>query len=127
MQKRLVRFLFLNGMNIKIIKDKISIEEAKIIGAEFYDDMVKGACDIATGTITLGGEYHIDAAKVLIENGSKGDDIWGFNVVFGKPKDERIEYTALINIRPASGNRDMYIQDEKVRNKVKEIVDSKIL
>jgi len=127
MQKRLVRFLFLNGMNIKIIKDKISIEEAKIIGAEFYDDMVKGTCDIATGAVALGGEYHIDAAKVLIENGSKGDDIWGFNIVFGKPKDERIEYTALINIRPASGNRDMYIQDEKVRSSVKTIVDEKIL
>ena len=59
-------------MNIKVIKDSISIEEAKIIGAEFYDDMVKGACDVTRGIIALGGEYHIDAAKVLIKNGSQG-------------------------------------------------------
>ncbi|HEY4498713.1 MAG TPA: DUF5674 family protein [Candidatus Paceibacterota bacterium] len=114
-------------MRIEIIKDTVSTEEAKEMGKEFYDDMVKGACDIAKGIIALGGEYHIDAAKVLIEAGSKGDEIWGFNIVFGKPKEERIEYTALINIRPTKGNKDMYIQDESVRNKIKEIVNSKVV
>jgi hypothetical protein len=33
----------------------------------------------------------------------------------------RFEYTALINIRPAQGNRSMLIEDEAVRTKVREI------
>jgi len=114
-------------VNIKIIKDTISIDEAKEIGKEFYDDMVKGAIDIANGVVALGGEYHIDAATVLTDAGSSAVNIWGFNIVFNKPKEERLEYTALINIKPSLGNREMYIQDDKIRQRIKEIVDAKVI
>lgn len=114
-------------MKIKIITDTISTAEAKEIGKEFYDDMVKGAVDIKASTLALGGEYHIDASRVLESSGAHVGDIWGFNIVFGRPKEDRLEYTALINIRPAFGNRDMYIQDGAIRSKIKEIVDKKVL
>lgn len=113
-------------MSIKVIKEAITIEEAKKIGSEFYSDMVKGAVDIEQKTIALGGEYHIDAATVLTDNGSKPENIWGFNIVFDRPREDMLEYTALINIKPALGNRDMYIGDEKIRDKIKEIVEPKI-
>lgn len=35
--------------------------------------------------------------------------------------DECIEYTALINIRPAQGNRSMFIANDVIRGRVREL------
>ncbi len=113
-------------MNIKIVEDKITLTELKEIGQEFYTDMVKGAVDIEKGMVAFGGEYHIDAATCLHDAGSKQENVWGFNVVFSKPREEWLEYKALINIKPLQDNRKMEILDEAVRVKVKEVVDAKI-
>ena len=114
-------------MNIKIVTEKIPISELREIAKEFYTDMIKGAVDIERGIVALGGEYHIDASTKLTDNGSKQKDVWGFNIIFSKPKEDWFEYTALINIRPASNNRSMFIEDEKIRDKIKKIVNSKII
>jgi len=113
-------------MDIRIIKEPISRATAKEIAAEFYGDMVKGAADIERRIIALGGEYHIDANNVLIGEGSKQEDIWGFNLYLDKAPEEWLEYTALINIRPASGNSEMYISDSAVREKLEAIVNKLI-
>lgn len=113
-------------MNIKIVGDDIKLEEAKEIGKEFYDDMVKGAIDIKLGIVVIGGEYHIDASNVLVQNGSKQSDIWGFNIVFTKDGKYFLEYTAMINIKPVLGNRDMEIQDQEIKDKILEVVSGKL-
>ena len=114
-------------MKIKVVKDKISKDELKEIGKEFYDFMIKGVVDIEKEIIAFGGEYHIDANGVLINEGSKQADIWGFNVIFDKEKDSWIEYISLINIRPKAGNMNMEVQDKKIREKMKKIINSKII
>jgi hypothetical protein len=68
-----------------------------------------------------GGEMHADCEQVLIEHGSEQEDIWGANWY---PDEQRIEYEALINIRPSQGNRSMVIQSEELRQKVKVVVIS---
>ncbi|OFV94106.1 MAG: hypothetical protein A3G76_04015 [Acidobacteria bacterium RIFCSPLOWO2_12_FULL_65_11] len=49
-------------------------------------------------------------------------DLWGANYYPGLGASQCIEFTALINIRPAQGNRSMEIQDAGTRNAVGEIV-----
>jgi hypothetical protein len=114
-------------MNIRIITKPITRAEAKEIGKDFYRDMIKGAADIERGIIALGGEWHIDANNVLTEDGSKQSDIWGFNIYPDKVGAERLEYVALINIRPAAGNFDMYIKDKKIREKIRVLVEKFVL
>ena len=114
-------------MNIVVIDDKISQDELKKIGKEFYTGMIKGVVDIEKEVIAFGGQYHIDANMILIENGSEQKDIWGFNVNFDEPRDSWIEYTSLINIRPAVGNRNMEVQNEDIKEKMKKIINSKII
>lgn len=109
-------------MNIKIIDKKITESELREIAKDFYGEMVKGVVDIEREIIVMGGEYHMDANVMLIENGSKQQDIWGFNWYFDKTGDERIEYVSLINIRPAQGNRTMEVRDVSLRDKIKTIV-----
>ena len=111
-----------NGMNIKVIDKKISEKELKEIAKEFYGSMIKGVVDVQFGVLAMGGEYHMDANMILIENGSKQENVWGFNWYFDKSSNERIEYISLINIRPAQGNRVMEVQDKAIRDKMKSVI-----
>ena len=109
-------------MLIKIIDQKITENELREIAKDFYTDMIKGVVDIERGILAMGGEYHIDASTVLIENESRQQDIWGFNWYFDRAGDERIEYVSLINIRPAQGNMAMEVQDASLRDTMKTII-----
>ena len=70
-------------MIIKII-DKNNRKELREIAKDFYVDMIKGVVDIERGILAMGGEYHMDANTALIENGSRQQNIWGFNWYFNK-------------------------------------------
>jgi hypothetical protein len=113
-------------MEIKIVEDKINLEDLKRLAQTFYVSMIKGVVDIEKNIVAFGGEYHMDANVLLIENGSKQKDIWGFNLYFDKPRENWIEYTSLVNIRPAVNNLDMEVQDEEIKERMREIINSKI-
>jgi hypothetical protein len=87
----------------------------------FFEDMVKYVVDVERGVAAVGGEMHADAEQALLDDGSRQADLWGANYYPGRGRDECIEYTALINIRPAHGNRSMEIQDPSVRERVREL------
>lgn len=61
---------------------------------------------------------HADAEQVLLEDGSRQADLWGANYWPGRGPEHCIDDTALINIRPAQGNRNMQIDDPEVRRRV---------
>lgn len=111
-------------MIIRIIELPITRAEAGEIAKEFYGGMVKGVVDIEREIIALGGEWHMDANTRLIEHGSKQDVVWGFNFY---PEEGRIEYTSLINIRPAQHNRKIEIQDEALKRKMEQVIRKLII
>jgi hypothetical protein len=84
--------------------------------------MVKGVIDIEREILAMGGEYHMDADTILIENNSKQQDVWSFNWYFDKNGDDRIGFISLINIRQAQVNRTMEVQDKSLRDKMKLII-----
>ena len=87
----------------------------------FFEDMVKYVVDVRRGVVAVGGEMHADAEALLLEEGSAQSDLWGANYWPGRGRDGCVEYTALINIRPADGNRSMEIQDAATRLRVREL------
>lgn len=103
---------------IKIIKTKISLPELRELAEKSYGDMVKAVVDIKKRIIAVGGEFHADAEAFLLENGSKQDDLWGINIYPGYLKEEMIEFSSLINIRPKIGNRSMAIEIKEVKEKI---------
>lgn len=111
-------------MNIRIIEAPITRAEACEIAKEFYVDMVKGVVDVEKEIIALGGEWHMDANHALIEHGSRQDTVWGFNFYHSE---NRIEYTSLINIRPAQHNRKIEVQDEKLKRKMEQVIRKLII
>ena len=95
-------------------------ELARLVRLHF-EDMVKFVADVERGVLAVGGEMHADAEQLLLEDGSRQADLWGGNYYPGRGPEGCIEHSALINIRPAAGNRSMEIQDPVVRERVRSL------
>ena len=79
---------------------------------------IKLAVDIDRGILAGGGELQADCEAVLLEDGSRQEDIWGADWI---PKTQQVTYEALINIRPGQNNPAMEIQDPSIRKSIDEI------
>lgn len=107
--------------DILIISSKIDPGQlCRLVGA-YFADMVKYVVDVRRRVIGIGGELHVDAEQLLLEEGSHQDDLWGANYYPGEGSENCIEYTAPINIRPAQGNRSMEVADESTRRAIREV------
>lgn len=111
-------------MEMKIVTKKITRSELQSMAEAILGDMVKAVVDVEKRIMAVGGEMHADMEQLLISNGSQQHDIWGINLYPNDYKDNFIEYTSLINIRPQQGNRSMDLQNQSVRDRIKEIVTS---
>jgi hypothetical protein len=108
-------------MEIKILDSKISIDEVKDLANFWYGTMIKGAVDVELGKVAIGGDYHIEDAELLSENGSKFNDIWGFNIRFEENPDGVLEWDSMVNIKPNLGNKNRGVGEE-VAKKGEEII-----
>lgn len=107
--------------DIVLLTERIGSDPLRTLVARFFSDMVKFVADVERNVIAVGGELHADAEAVLLENGSRQQDLWGANYYPGRGRDDCIEYTALINIRPSRGNRSMEIEDPVARQRVRDL------
>ena len=114
-------------MEIKIIKEKISLDELKKIASEGYGEMVKVVVDIESGITAIGAEFHSEEADVLFRQGSKNENLWGINIYPDKTRETWLEFNSLINIKPAFGNRSMDIENIGVKEKIKKIIDKIVI
>ncbi len=105
-----------------VVVDRL-IEPAELarLVALFFEDMVKYVVDVRLDVAAVGGQLHADAEAMLLARGSAQADLWGANYYPGRGEDECIEYTSLINIRPAQGNRSMEVQDAAARGRIREL------
>jgi len=107
--------------DIVIVDRRIEPEELGRLVRLFFEDMVKYVVDIERRWAAVGGELHADAEHLLLQKGSRQADLWGANYYPGKGPEGCIEYTSLINIRPAQGNRTMLIADPSIRERVRDV------
>jgi hypothetical protein len=106
--------------DVLLLERRIEPSELRRL-VERFEEMVKYVVDVERGLLAIGGEMHADAEQVLLEAGSRQGDLWGANYYPGRGRDGCIEYTSLINIRPAAGNRGMELRDEALRARLREI------
>jgi len=104
-------------MRIHIIRKKVTADEIKDM-LEALNSYIKLAVDIKRKVVVGGGILHADCETVLLDDGSKQEDIWGADWY---PDTNEIRCEALINIRPRQNNRSMKIEDKKIRLKVEKI------
>jgi hypothetical protein len=101
--------------DVLILEKRIGASELARLVAAHFEDMVKYVVDVHLRRVAIGGEMHADAEQALLEAGSRQADLWGANYYPGRGREGCIEFTSLINIRPAAGNRGMELQDPTLR------------
>ncbi|MFY9821946.1 MAG: DUF5674 family protein [Thermoanaerobaculia bacterium] len=106
---------------ILIVDSRIEPAELARLVLLHFEDMVKYVVDVERRVAAVGGGLHADAEQLLLQSGSRQADLWGANYYPGRGPEECIEYTSLINIRPAQGNRGMLLADPGLRARVREI------
>ena len=105
-------------MTIHIIRQGATESEIQEM-LENLETYIKLAVDIKRKILAGGGEYHADCEEILLEDGSRQEDIWGADWY---PDSQTVGFGALINIRPDQGNRGMEIESPELRRKIEGIV-----
>jgi len=112
---------------MKIIKEKISLEELVKLAEEFYEDMVKAVVDVEKEIMAVDAELHADEEALLLDAGSTQQNLWGINILVFQPRDKWIEFDSMINIRPRTHNRSRGVENPEIRKKIIQIVNSLIV
>lgn len=112
---------------IRIITEPISREFLKEVAAERFGDMVKAVVDLEKNIMAIGGELHADEEGILLEQGSKQENLWGINLYPAEIGGAFLEFDSMINIRPRQGNRSRSVEDVVIQEKIRSLVSKLIL
>jgi hypothetical protein len=105
-------------MSVVLLKGIVNPADLKK-ASEDYGDYIKVVVDVESGLVAIGGEWHADAEKVLIGEGSRSKNIWGGGIDI---KTKNIETVALINLKSEFDNNSQEILDPDLRNRFISIV-----
>lgn len=111
---------------MKIITDKTSISELRKMAQRMFGSLIKAVVDIEKGIMAVDGELHSDEEAILLEKGSKQENLWGINIYPELPQKERIEFDSIINLKPSQSNRSRNVEDPKIRERITQIVNGLI-
>lgn len=112
------------GPSMDIIRDRITPRDLQQRYTTHYREIVKGVVDLHRRIIAVDAEWHADLEALLLRDGSRQMDLWGFNFYPQRSGEEFLRYESLINIRPAAQNFDIEISDPALCGKIQEVIDS---
>ena len=107
---------------MRIVADSIALAELRQMAENTFGDMVKGVVDVRRDLLAVEAEMHADLEALLLENGSRQEDLWGINLYPEAEPDELIVFDSLINIRPSAGNRSRGVESESTRREIARVV-----
>lgn len=110
-------------MPLRIVEQVITKTELKDLAKERFGDMVKAVVDLELNSMAIGGELHSDEEALLLEGGSKQENLWGVNFYPDVTGEEWIEFDSMINIRPSQNNRSRGVEDAETRKKIIALVN----
>jgi hypothetical protein len=105
-----------------VIDAPISLADLKAMAGGRFGNLVKAVVDVERKIMALDGELSADEEALLLENGSRQENLWGINIYPELEGPDRIEFDSVINIRPSQGNRSRGIDDQVLREKVFQVV-----
>ena len=109
-------------MTTEILRSATSRARLASLAEMQFGDVVKAVVDVRRRVMAIGGELHSDEEAALIEDGSGQVDLWGINLYPAEPGDAWIEFDSMINVRPSRGNRSRSVEDEKLRDLIRQVV-----
>lgn len=107
---------------MQILQTPISRAELAALAQNTFGDMIKCVADVKLGLLAIDAELHADLERLLLENGSANEDLWGFNLYPDDYSEDFIEYDSLINLRVWQNNPSRDVLDPDIREAIKQIV-----
>lgn len=111
---------------MKIISNQIEINDLKKLAESSFGNLVKAVVDIEKEIMAIDGEMHADEEGLLIQNGSKQENLWGINIYPEFTGKDMIEFDSMINLRPSQNNRSRGVDDLKIQEKIIKITNKLI-
>ena len=87
-----------------------------------FGNMVKAVVDVEKEIMAVDGELHADEEALLLEKGSRQENLWGINLYPELKSTDFIEFNSMINLRPSVKNMTRGIDDPDIRKKIIKIV-----
>jgi hypothetical protein len=106
-----------------IVEAPISLGDLKVMAESRFGNLVKAVVDVELKAMALDGELHSDEEALLLESGSRQENLWGINIYPELEGPDRIEFDSVINIRPSQGNRSRGVDSRTIREKIIHIVN----
>lgn len=106
----------------RVVTETISRADTKQLAEQGFGDMVKAVVDLERGVMAIGGELHADLEALLLEQGSRQNNLWGINLYPDIHDASWIEFDSMINIRPAQGNRSRRVENPEIQHRIVEFV-----
>ena len=107
---------------MKTLTKPISLRELKEIANHLFGNLVKAVVDVEKEIIAIDAELHADEEALLLQNGSKQENLWGINLYPDLTGEDFIEFDSMINLRPSAGNKTRGVDNPKIRVKIAQIV-----
>ena len=118
---------FVKTLAMQILQTAITRAELAALAENTFGDMIKCVADVKQGLLAIDAELHADLERLLLENGSAGEDLWGFNLYPDEEGEDFIEYDSLINIRSWQGNPSRGISNPEIKEAIAKIVSQFII
>ena len=112
---------------MKIVKDKIKVQELKEMSEKMFGNLVKAVVDVEKEIMAVDAELHSDEEALLLENDSKQEDLWGINIYPEMQGNDSVEFDSMINLRPSQNNRTRGVDKEEIQKKIIDIVNKLII
>ena len=112
---------------MQILQKSITRAELAALAENKFGDMIKCVADVKLRLLAVDAELHADLERLLLENGSAGEDLWGFNLYPEEKGEDFIEYDSLINIRSWQNNPTRDVRNPDIREAIKQIVEQFII
>lgn len=110
-------------MRIVSQKGKVKLIWLKTTAKKQFGHLIKAVIDVEKEIVVLGGELHADEEALLLERGSRQENLWGINLYPNIGDESWIEFDSMINLRPSHGNLTRGVDDPEIRKRITEIVD----
>lgn len=108
---------------MEIVSNKIEMARLREMARSGFGDLVKAVVDVDRGVMAVDAELHADQERLLLENGSNQEGLWGINLYPDIEGQDWIEFDSMINLRPWQGNRGRGVEDPDIRKRIVDIVE----
>ena len=107
---------------MKLVEKNIALSELHEMSHRMFGGLVKAVVDIEKEIMVVDAAMHADEEKMLLDHGSKQDDLWGINFYPEFEGEDFVEFDSMINIRPHQKNFSRGIESLELQKRIRDVV-----